>query len=189
MILIFIIIEKKMTEEIWLPIDGHVGYEVSNYGHVRSYWVWRSGRDETICSKHVQRILKEYKRPSGYFHVKLKNTGNLKMLVSRIVALTFIPNPNNYDIVDHIDRNPSNNNVSNLRWCNKSQNNINSKIQKNNTSGKKGVKKDRETWRACWSENGIRRSKGFKTFEEASVYRDMMVEKHYNKHFYIEGQI
>ena len=42
--------------------------------------------------------------------------------VHRLVAETFIPNPNNYRIINHIDSNPSNNNVNNLEWCTQSHN-------------------------------------------------------------------
>lgn len=40
----------------------------------------------------------------------------------RLVAETFIPNPNRYEVVDHIDRDKSNNHVSNLRWCTQFEN-------------------------------------------------------------------
>lgn len=42
---------------------------------------------------------------------------NCKIMVHRLVAETFIPNPDNKPTVDHIDRNPSNNDVSNLQWA------------------------------------------------------------------------
>lgn len=40
-----------------------------------------------------------------------------KISIHRLVAETFIPNPNNYKTVDHIDQNKYNNRVENLRWC------------------------------------------------------------------------
>lgn len=45
-----------------------------------------------------------------------ENNKVTKYLVHRLVALTFIPNPNNFSDVDHIDHNTKNNNVNNLRW-------------------------------------------------------------------------
>lgn len=45
--------------------------------------------------------------------------------VNRLVAITFIPNPDNLEIADHIDRNRKNNHASNLRWVNMTQNNRN----------------------------------------------------------------
>lgn len=53
-------------------------------------------------------------RGRGYLGVRIKGRN---YSVHRIVAETFIPNPNKYRTVDHIDRNPSNNNVVNLRWA------------------------------------------------------------------------
>lgn len=45
------------------------------------------------------------------------------LYVHRIVAFNFIPNPNNYELINHKDENPSNNNVSNLEWCDVTYNN------------------------------------------------------------------
>ena len=52
--------------------------------------------------------------------------GNLHrdIYIHRIVALAFIPNPNGYGEVNHIDGNKKNNDVSNLEWCNRQMNNL-----------------------------------------------------------------
>jgi len=80
----------------------------------------------------------------GYLSVILcksdRVSGKGKCLsVHRIVALTFIPNPNNYPCVDHIDRNKRNNCVSNLRWVTYSQNNSNKTAASKSYSQYKGV--------------------------------------------------
>ncbi len=70
-------------------------------------------------------IGKQYQYPSVNISIRDEN-GNFikqkKVNVHRIIAETFIPNPNNYDSVDHIDRNKHNNHVENLRWCTKDEN-------------------------------------------------------------------
>jgi hypothetical protein len=55
---------------------------------------------------------------SGYMSVELFNElGSKRLLIHRLVANAFIPNPNNYSQVNHKDENKANNDVSNLEWC------------------------------------------------------------------------
>lgn len=66
-------------------------------------------------------------QPDGYYRVHIRH----KMYkVHRLVAETFIPNPDNKPLVDHIDRNPSNNDVSNLRWATHQENMNNMKTNR-----------------------------------------------------------
>lgn len=70
------------------------------------------------------RILKPYKNNKGYLVVDLRiDNKTKKCLVHRLVALTFLDNPQNYPIINHKDNNPLNNRVSNLEWCTYSYNN------------------------------------------------------------------
>lgn len=109
--------------EIWSNIEGFENsYEVSNLGRVR-------GKRQTRKSKGISisvvqgKILKQKTDKDGYKEVKLCKDGKLYCKrVHRLVASAFIPNPNNYPIINHIDENPSNNCVSNLEWCSKSYN-------------------------------------------------------------------
>ena len=94
--------------EIWRDINEFVGYQVSNYGNVRSFINNRHG----VCDGW--HILKPQKNQRGYLTVCL-GRGN-RRLVSRLVAEAFIPNPNNLPLVRHLDDNPLNNHIDNLAW-------------------------------------------------------------------------
>lgn len=95
--------------EIWRPIKGfETLYEVSNKGRIRS-----------LCGRYGNlRIVKLGHGSRGYMNVCLCDHGKQTTRnVHRIVAETFIPNPDNLPCVNHKDEDKTNNDVSNLEWC------------------------------------------------------------------------
>ena len=104
------------TNEIWKDIKGYDGkYQISTKGRV-----WSVNRQIYLKQKDV----------NGYKKVCLMAPNGKKKYeyVHRLVALHFIDNPEGKPEVDHIDRNRENNNVENLRWLTKSENNKNKTI-------------------------------------------------------------
>ena len=101
-----------MAEEIWCPIKGYEGlYEVSDQGRVKSIGY---GDD---------RILRPGREGCGYLQVGIyKNGEQKKCKVHRLVAQTFIPNPDNLPEVNHKDEDKENNSVQNLEWCDRKYN-------------------------------------------------------------------
>ena len=89
-----------------------------------NYLIYEDGR---VYSKNRNgRFLKPVDNGCGYLQVLLCKDGKKKnMLVSRLVALHYIPNHANKEMVDHIDRNRLNNNINNLRWVTASENSYN----------------------------------------------------------------
>ena len=103
-------IEREAVE--WRAIDGYEGlYEVSNIGQIKS------------TKGNVKKLSIKKDKNTNYNEVSLWKDGkNKRFLVHRLVAKAFIPNPNNYAIINHKDENGMNNCVSNLEWCNHSYN-------------------------------------------------------------------
>lgn len=84
--------------EVWRKIEGFENYSVSTYGRVRN--------DKT--GNYINQG-----RSNGYLVVSIEG---IHYPVHRLVAKTFIPNPENLSDVNHIDEDKQNNNLSNLQW-------------------------------------------------------------------------
>ena len=103
-------------EEIWKDIKGYEGlYQVSNLGRVKSFNYMNTGK-EKIKTPTLQK--KYTMKQGGYLQTTLyKNNKSKTVLVHRLVAEAFIPNPDNLPQVNHKDYNKTNNCVENLEWC------------------------------------------------------------------------
>lgn len=103
-------------EEVWKQIEGIQGYLVSNLGRIKSIKrekIRNNGKPLTI----PERIVRGSKDTKGYLQLDVKQDGKrIIKFIHRIVAETFIPNPDNKQQVNHIDGNKLNNSVENLEW-------------------------------------------------------------------------
>ena len=123
--------EKIIYNEIWRQIDGYENYYVSNFGRVKNI--------------NTERILKQSKNKDGYCQIYLYNDGKAKTFkVHRLVAFAFIGDSNLS--VDHINHDKTNNEVTNLRFATRSQQQQNTRSHKNSSSKYKGVHKFRNKW-------------------------------------------
>lgn len=111
-----------MSEQ-WEYIKGSRGYAVSNQGRIKTYDRSIYGRAGHWHS-HKGRILIPGYSNHGYQHISLINLAGKKrtQLIHRLVAETFIPNPNCYDQINHRNCDKSDNRVVNLEWCTAKQN-------------------------------------------------------------------
>ena len=106
--------------EKWLPIPNYEGkYWISNYGRL----------------KNNNQIMKPMVATNGYLIACLwKNNKQKKFVIHRLVANAFIDNPNNYEEVNHLDEDKTNNRIDNLEWCSHKYNmnygNVRNKISK-----------------------------------------------------------
>lgn len=96
--------------EIWKSIPNYEGlYEISNFGRVKSL------KKNLIMNCSI--------RNTRYNSTYLYKLGNSKQfLIHRLVAISFIDNPNNLPEVNHINGNKNDNNVNNLEWVTRSTN-------------------------------------------------------------------
>lgn len=110
-----------MLEE-WRAVVGYEGlYEVSNMGQVKAL-ERRVMNNGGLQRKH-ERILKAHYGQNHHGMVILCKDGKTKPhLVHRLVAMAFIPNPDNKPCIDHIDTDFQNNHVDNLKWCTQKEN-------------------------------------------------------------------
>jgi len=121
--------------EIWKPLKNWEDYyEVSNTGKIRSKE--RIIQDKNFSKNGNKFVRKRTFKSKELLGVEVNDKGHLSVglykngrgssqLIHRLIAEAFIPNPNNYPLVDHIDGNCKNNKLENLRWANWEHNNSN----------------------------------------------------------------
>ena len=145
-------------EEIWKDIEGFEDhYKISNLGNV--------------YGKKRKRNLKPSLNSHGYYHISLwKNGKEKKMSIHRLIGLHFIPNPENKPTVDHIDQNPINNDLSNLRWYTQKEQLANRKCTGGRAITKGGYYKHRKGFIYQWREYRVHKWKSFKTLELAKAF-------------------
>jgi hypothetical protein len=113
-------------ENIWKEIPGYEGiYEVSCNGEVKSLSrkIRKLNHKSIFLIQTKEKILKPEIVWNNRLRVVLcRDKSKKRVQIHRIVALTFIPNPENKPCINHIDGNPQNNNYKNLEWCNSKEN-------------------------------------------------------------------
>lgn len=141
-------------KEIWKDIKGYEGdYQISNLGRVKSTKL-------QFGYVHKEVILKPVPTVWGYYRVGLTKNKKIKQFfIHRLVAETFIPNPNPETkiYVNHIDSDKSNNASSNLKWV----------TAKENSNASVLVKKFKR-----WNAKEVKDNKGheFRSYRQAGLF-------------------
>jgi hypothetical protein len=106
-----------LIKEVWKDIPDYPNYQVSNYGRIKSLErtiIYKDG------SKHLykEKILKPSNDKDGYLLIGLHKDNKCQVFrVHRLVALAFIPNPENLPIINHKNEIKTDNRVENLEFC------------------------------------------------------------------------
>ena len=159
--------DKKLYNIIMFePLKDWEGlYEINRNGDIKT--IKRQGTDERLLKSCVGKI--------GYKVVGLYKNGKGKTsTIHRLLGKQYIENPNGYELIDHIDRNKLNNDLSNLRWVNYSINNENRTCKGYISIDKQNIKeKEYIYYRACYRKT----QKRFKTNEEAIEYLNSLIKE------------
>jgi hypothetical protein len=133
------------NSEVWLDIKGYDGhYQVSSFGRVKSLARLVECRKDVFVNKK-EKFLSDWDCGKGYRKVKLSKDGVEKSIrVHRLVAETFLSNPEAKSEVNHINGIKNDNRVENLDWCTSSENTIhalNNKLKISQKGSEHGMSK------------------------------------------------
>lgn len=105
---------------MWKDIKGYEGlYKIHEDGTILAApKTWYCGHGSGSMRTDGERVVSSHKNQEGYIKVNLRKEGKVKMMsVHRLLAVAFIPNPENLPMVNHIDGVKTNNAIENLEWC------------------------------------------------------------------------
>lgn len=153
---------EQIENEVWKPVQGYEGlYEISNLGRLKSPQKVVNGKEGRLHTLK-ERMLNPRVNQTGYYHTALYKNGKPKWYtVHRMVALSWIDNPENKPHINHKDSNRLNNRVDNLEWCTHGENmkhgflygNKTQKGEKNNAA--KITREIAEAVRALYAEGNL----------------------------------
>lgn len=111
--------------EVWKDIPGYEGlYQASSLGRIKALKKVRSIGGRCNMRSYPEKVMHLRKLPKKkYLYVTLCKNGQARShTVHRLIALTHVPNPNNFPVVDHLDTDTFNNAASNLAWTTYAEN-------------------------------------------------------------------
>ena len=133
----------RMDGEKWKEIPGWDRYASSTFGRIASLGApYLCGNK--VCRRKPQLLTPRPTSTVPHYHSVVLSDGNRRrksFMVHVLVARTFIPNPNNYPEIDHINRNSTDNRVENLRWCTHHMNMMNEETRKHSVLMRRGKKR------------------------------------------------